>query len=203
MAGTNGAGKSSILGAAVSESGGSYFNPDEYAKNLRLQSPSLGIEDANSQAWNLGRQALREAIATQRDFALETTLGGNTLTGLLIEAALSGMLVRVSYVGLESPELHIARVASRVREGGHDIPTHKVRERYETSRRNLIRLIPHLTELRVFDNSIEGSPAKASPRPALVLHYLEGKVLFPQSTGDSPAWAQEIVAAAWLQQDSR
>lgn len=146
---------------------------------------------------------LREVIATRCDFALETTLGGNTLTGLLIDAARSGMLVRVSYVGLESPELHIARVASRVLAGGHDIPTHKIRERYETSRNNLVRLIPYLAELRVFDNSVEGSPANASPKPVLVLHYLEGKILFPPRTADSPAWAQRIVAAAWLQQDLR
>jgi predicted ABC-type ATPase len=52
-------------------------------------------------------------------------------------------------------ELHLARIARRVSEGGHSIPEDLVRARFDSSRLNLIRLLPHLTELRLFDNSAE------------------------------------------------
>jgi predicted ABC-type ATPase len=66
--------------------------------------------------------------------------------------------VRVWYVGLSSPELHIARVRARVAKGGHDIPEPRIRERYDASRLNLIRLLPRLSELWVYDNSVEADP---------------------------------------------
>jgi predicted ABC-type ATPase len=59
---------------------------------------------------------------------------------------------------LSSPELHIARVRSRVAKGGHDIPDAKIRDRYDRSRLNLIQLMPKLTELRVYDNTREADP---------------------------------------------
>ena len=60
----------------------------------------------------------------------------------------------------------------------HDIPEDRIRERYDRSRENLIRLLPHLTELRVFDNSVEADPSRgAAPRPLLVLHMLQGEIV--------------------------
>ena len=61
------------------------------------------------------------------------------------------------------------RVKERVAAGSHDIPEQKIRERYLTSRANLVRLLPHLASLRVFDNSADADPKKAQPpRPVLL-----------------------------------
>ena len=102
---------------------------------------------------------LERAIAEGIDYAFETTLGGKTIVSLLEEAGSGGIEVHVWYVGLSSPELHVARVKARVARGGHDIPEEKVRERYGHSVLNLIRLMPHLTELLVYDNSEEADPS--------------------------------------------
>ena len=91
-------------------------------------------------------------------FAFETTLGGKTITALLERALGAGGEVRIWYVGLSTPELHLARVRARVARGGHDIPEAQIRARYDASRLNLIRMLPHLTELRVYDNSVEAVP---------------------------------------------
>lgn len=48
LAGVNGAGKSSIGGAAVRQHGGEYFNPDEAARALREKDPTLTQADANT-----------------------------------------------------------------------------------------------------------------------------------------------------------
>ena len=105
--------------------------------------------------------------------------------------------MRIWYVGLNSPQLHIARVRSRVKKGGHDIPEPRIRERYDASRLNLIRLLPGLSELWVYDNSKEADPdAGVAPEPRLVLHVRQGAIVGPRDLSRTPEWAKAIVAAA-------
>jgi predicted ABC-type ATPase len=197
LAGVNGAGKSSVGGAAIRTFGGEYYNPDEAARALMAARSGLTPSEANAAAWHQGRRLLERAIAERLDFAFETTLGGSTLTRLLAQAAEQGAEVHILYIGLASPELHLARVRARVRAGGHDIPEAHIRRRYEHSRLNLIHLLPKLASLRVYDNSVEADPAKGkAPVPRLVLHLEKGKVMNPDDLARSPDWAKPIVAAA-------
>lgn len=196
LAGVNGAGKSSVGGAAFRSFGADYYNPDEAARELMAANPGLHQAQANSAAWHQGRRLLERAIAERLDFAFETTLGASTIPRLLSEAAEKGIEVYVWYAGLATPELHLARVRSRVRRGGHDVPETDIRRRYEHSRLNLVHLLPKLTALRLYDNSAEADPAAGkTPKPALVLHMERGKILDPQDLPRAPAWAKAIVAA--------
>lgn len=197
LAGVNGGGKSSIGGAAFRDSGADYYNPDEAARELMATRPELTSAEANAAAWRNGRALLERAIRERLDFAFETTLGGNTIPRLLREAARSGIDVLVWYVGLRSPELHIERVAARVRRGGHAIPEEIIRQRYERSRLNLVQLLPLLAALRVYDNSDPADPqAGELPAPKLVLHLEAGRILGPEDLSQTPQWAKPIVAAA-------
>lgn len=197
LAGVNGAGKSSIAGAAFRSNGADYYNPDETARALRAANPALSQADANGAAWQQGKKLLEKAIAGRLDFALETTLGANTIPALLAKAAAQGIEVHVWYAGLASPELHIERVRKRVRKGGHDIPEEDIRRRYERSRINLVHLLPKLAALRVYDNSAEADPAAGkAPAPKLVLDMEHGKILGPADLSRTPDWAKPIVAAA-------
>jgi predicted ABC-type ATPase len=193
----NGAGKSSIGGAAFRDFGGEYYNPDEAARALMAVNPALSQAEANGVAWGEGRRLLERAIAERLDFAFETTLGANTIPRLLAEAAAKGFEVLLWYAGLASPELHIERVRSRVRRGGHPIPETDIRRRFEHSRLNLIHLMPKLAALRVYDNSAEADPAAGrKPAPILVLHMEKGKILNRKDLARAPEWAKPIVAAA-------
>ncbi len=88
-------------------------------------------------------------------------------------------------------------LAPRVRRGGHDIPEKDIRRRYEHSRLNLIALLPHLTALRVHDNSEQADPAaEEAPSPRLVLQMERAKILGPPNLSRTPDWAKPIVAAA-------
>jgi len=197
LAGVNGAGKSSIGGAAIRQHGGEYFNPDEAARVLREKDPTLTQADANSAAWRQGVRLLKRAIEEGLDFTFETTLGGSTITTLFMQATERGIEVHVWYVGLSSPELHIKRVQARVSQGGHDIPEDDIHRRYEHSRLNLIALLPHLTTLHVYDNSVDADPAAGrTPKPTPVLHIERGKILGPPDLAATPNWAKPIVAAA-------
>ena len=197
LAGVNGAGKSSIGGAAFRATGADYYNPDEAARKLKAANPALTQADANSAAWHKGVELLTWAVSERKNFAFETTLGGNTMPRLLAQATAQGIEIYVWYVGLSSPELHIERVRARVRRGGHDIATEHIYRRYEHSRLNLIDLLPRITALRIYDNSAEGDPAAGKiPKPKLVLHMEKGKILNPRDLKNTPNWAKPIVATA-------
>lgn len=175
-----------------------YFNPDEAAQKIHNES-GCSSEDANAKAWNLGKQQLLSAIRNRENFAFESTLGANTIPRLLLEAAQSGFKVVVWFVGLSSAEQHIARVRARVAAGGHDIPESKIRERWDGSRRNIMALMPYLTELQVFDNSQERDPDTGTiPTPKLLLHWRQGAVVSPSISEleATPDWAKPMVLRA-------
>lgn len=197
LAGTNGAGKSSVGGAMFLRQGTTYFNPDEAAKRILAANPGVTQDIANSAAWYEGKRLLQRAIDEGLGFAFETTLGGGTITAMLESALSGGAEVRVWYVGLRSPELHIARVKARVTAGGHDIAEEKIRERYDRSRVNLLRLLPKLTELRVYDNSEDADPATCTaPELKLILHMEHGRVLDVCDLTIAPEWTKPILATA-------
>lgn len=197
LAGVNGAGKSSLGGAAIQASGAEFFNPDIAAARLREQQPALTAEQANGLAWTLGRRGLEKALAEGLTYAFETTLGGASITRLLLEGARAGAEVHVWFAGLATPELHLRRIAARVAAGGHDIPEAKVRERFDASRSNLVKLMPHLASLRVYDNSLEADPrAGKRPRPVLLLQMQAGRVVAHAALNVIPAWAKPLLAAA-------
>jgi predicted ABC-type ATPase len=195
LAGVNGAGKSSVGGYGIRLGGDEYFNPDEAAAELVKDGVSAG--EANARAWTQGKELLENAILGRKNFAFETTLGGNTIPALIRQAADEGIEVRIWFVGLESVEKHMQRVRARVASGGHDIPEDKIRERWNASRLNLINLLPHLTELRVYDNSAERE-AGQNPPPRLLLHWNRGRILAPpiSELESTPEWAKPMLAAA-------
>jgi predicted ABC-type ATPase len=199
LAGVNGSGKSSVGGAMLQAFGLTWFNPDACARELVVRGNAM-LEEANARAWQQGRELLEAAIARRTNHAFETTLGARTIPALLADAARTHD-VKMIYVGLSSPEQHIDRVRLRVAHGGHPIPEEKIRERWITSRENLIGLLPHLTQLQVFDNSVEAKPGEVIPAPVLVMETVRGRMRYPDPSdaaalARTPEWARAIVQAA-------
>ena len=197
LAGVNGAGKSSLMGAHVRALGGEYFNPDEAARRIRAGKPRIAQREANGLAWNEGRRLLERAIAERLDYTFESTLGASTFPRLLAQAADEGAEVWVWFVGLDSPEHHLARVKARVEGGGHDIPEADIRRRWDASRQNLVALMPKLSRLWLYDNSADADPAQGrAPRPRLLLEMRGRRIVAPAKLDDTPAWAKPLVARA-------
>lgn len=192
LAGVNGAGKSSLLGAMLQADGVSWFNPDSFTREL--VDAGWPLAEANAEAWHEGKRRLERAMTEDTDHAFETTLGAHTIPALLRQAC-DRHEVTVWFCGLSSVELHLQRVAARVAGGGHDIPEDKIRYRYDASRANLIELMPHLSALHVYDNS---APADAEGRvcPLLVLEMDQAGVRYPATAKEFalvPDWAKAIV----------
>jgi predicted ABC-type ATPase len=196
-AGTNGAGKSVIAGEFLAaRAKGAYFNPDLAAKSM-VDKDGLTLTEANARAWTHGFELLTRSIDRNESFSFETTLGGNSITQALMRAASAGLEVFIFFVGLDSPERHIARVSARVLRGGHPIPANKIRDRYPKSLANLIKLLPCANEVRIYDNSDES--ADGTPRARLVLSLSRQRIVNPsldELVATAPAWARPVVAAA-------
>ncbi len=185
------------MGGMLLQQGVEYFDPDRAARRILFSNSGVSQFEANSGAWQEGRRLLERAIAEKLDFAFETTLGGKTIASLLERALAEEVEVRIWYVGLDSVERHIARVRARVAQGGHGIPEDRIRERYTQSRLNLIRLLPRLTELLLYDNSKEADPGTgATPEPDLILHVVRSKVRKTRELTLVPEWAKPILATA-------
>jgi predicted ABC-type ATPase len=193
LAGVNGSGKSSVAGAQIRQRGGDYYNPDEFTRELRKGS-SMSEAEANSHAWLEGKRRLEAAIQHRTDFTFETTLGANTIPRLLAKALDEGIDVVMVYIGLDSVDRNIARVRSRAKAGGHDIPEEKIRERYTSSMANLVKLAPRLTELRVFDNSVDVDDMKTTlTRPRQLLHAKDGEIVSTSDVNTFPDWAKPVL----------
>lgn len=199
LAGVNGAGKSSIGGHLLKEAGLTWFNPDTFARELIADT---GCEQAaaNALAWQEGMGRFDEAIRDHQNYAFETTLGGRTVVNKILEATRHHD-VMVWFCGLSSPELHIARVKARVAARGHDIPEEKIRERLPRAQENLLRLMPHLAYLKVYDNSLEAAEGDVVPDSHLVLEMEDGRLTWPGSADldallQTPDWAKPLLEAA-------
>ncbi len=189
LAGVNGAGKSSIGGAAIRQAGQTWYDPDAEARALQKEFPELPLSEINSRVWHEGLARLRRAIAEDRDFAFETTLGGRSITDTLLDGMAAGVQVSIWYCGLASVEQHIERVAARVARGGHAIPEDLIRARYRTSMTHLCRLTPGVHRLAVYDNSAD-LDAQGRPRIQQLLHVHNGCLL--EMSAEMPDWAKPV-----------
>ena len=197
LAGVNGAGKSSIGGIALEQQGLTWFNPDTFARELRAAT-RCDLETSNSLAWQEGMRRLDQALAKGRNHAFETTLGGKTLVARIAAAARSHD-VMVWYCGLATPEQHVARVKARAAAGGHSIPEATIRARWHSSVANLIRLLPHLAHLQVYDNSHDVAAGESVPDPLLLAEMVAGRFIGPadaETLKRTPDWAKPLLEAA-------
>lgn len=171
LGGPNGAGKTSSSRKLLAETLGvmAFVNADVIAQGLSGFAPE-------SVAWEASRIMLERlhALAERReDFALETTLAGRSYSSWLAELRSSGYRVHLYYFWLESPDLAVARVAERVRAGGHSIPEATIRSRYRQSLVNLFELYLPLSDTwAVYNNSQLGCPRLIAQRHRQSLEVL-------------------------------
>ena len=152
LAGPTGAGKSTLAPAVLHGLLGveEFVNADVIARGLSGFNP----ERAAIQAGRIMLARLRELARQRADFAFETTLASRAFAPWIAGLTDGGYSFRLIYVWVSSSELCIARVAARVRAGGHHVPDDVVRRRYAGGLRNFFELCMPLAETwQVHDNS--------------------------------------------------
>lgn len=127
IAGPNGAGKTTLFQHAYPEY--DRIDADQIARSL---APGSAQTDAVA-AGRVVVGLLNDALDAGRKLVFETTFAGRQPIDLARRARERGYLCTVNFVLLESPDLHVERVADRVRAGGHAVDADTIRRRYERS----------------------------------------------------------------------
>lgn len=152
IAGPNGAGKTTFAREFLPNEAGCpvFVNADLIAAGLAPFAPE-------GAALRAGRLMLREIdrhFLAHENFAFETTLAGRTYLPRIGKWRASGYHVKLIFLKLGSAEDAIARVAERVRQGGHDVPAATIRRRFAAGLANFERYYaPQVDEWALYDNS--------------------------------------------------
>ena len=127
-----------------------FVNADVIAQGLS----AFGSENVAMQAGRVMLERLEDLAGEKLDFAFETTLASRSFAPRLQKLRTAGYRAHLLFLWLPSPEMAVARVASRVQQGGHNVPEEVVIRRYDAGLRNLFRLyMPIVETWIVFDNS--------------------------------------------------
>ncbi len=152
IAGPNGAGKTTFANEFLPDFVycREFLNADLIAAGLSPFAP----ETQNVRAGRLLLTRIKELTAAKENFGFETTLSGRGYVRLLTEMKRTGYRVVLFFLWLPSADVAVARVKNRVRQGGHNVPEHVIRRRFESGIRNLFHLYRPLADVwRLYDGS--------------------------------------------------
>jgi predicted ABC-type ATPase len=175
IGGVNGTGKSSLTGVLMTQAAdlGDVIDVDKLTAEVGA-SPLEG-----------GKIALRrisDCLEKGASFTQETTLSGRRTAATASEAKLRGYYVRLYYIGLDTPEECMERIANRVARGGHKISENDVMRRFAGRWDAVKRILPLCDEVRFFDND-NGF--------AEVAEYRNGELFL--KSDQLPAWLHELL----------
>ncbi|MFY8001443.1 MAG: zeta toxin family protein [Candidatus Kapaibacteriota bacterium] len=153
VGGANGSGKTTLARQIAELNNLPFVNADETARNINPHN----VHEARFQA---GREVLQEVERLREQkisFVYESTLAGLSLRKILERFKSDGYEISLVYVYLDSSEICIERIKSRVAMGGHFVPDDEVRRRYERSKKNFIDIYkPFADNWLLYRNSLEG-----------------------------------------------
>ena len=152
IAGCNGAGKTTASFTVLPEmlDCREFVNADEIARGLSPFHP----EGVAIQAGRLMIERVIYLLKEGETFAFETTLSTRSYVKLIQQAQRRGYFVTLLFFSLATPEQAVQRVAKRVSQGGHNIPTDVVYRRFEGGLSNLFNLyMPIVDYWALYDNS--------------------------------------------------
>ena len=152
IAGCNGAGKTTASFTILPEVLGckEFINADEIAKGLSPFQP----ESVAMQAGRIMLARMDELLQKGETFAFETTLATKSYKQKIEWAQVNGYEVTLLFFWLDSPNMAKKRVAQRVAEGGHSIPTETIERRYHNGIANLFAIYMDMVDIcYIFDNS--------------------------------------------------
>lgn len=156
IAGCNGAGKTTASYSVLPDllNCREFVNADEIAKGLSPFNP----EEVAIEAGKLMLQRIEHLLGQGKTFAIETTLATRSYASLIGRAHKRGYNVVLLFFWLPSPEIAVERVAKRVSEGGHNIPTETVYRRYWLGLQNFFGIFADIVDSWMFfDNELEAT----------------------------------------------
>jgi predicted ABC-type ATPase len=187
FAGPNGSGKSTVVDDFISSKRcpENYICPDNF----------VATEDKDKREPYVAAMQMAEAIRYQEvalghSFSFETVLSNAEKINFIRYAKRQGYEIHTIFITTRSPEINIARVKERVKQGGHDVPTEKIISRYEKSMQLMFDLVSESDSARIYDNS--------DTEPVLVCAKVENQLGIIENP---PEWIEKYILSTLKKQD--
>ncbi len=160
FAGPNGSGKSTIMAPFLSDGSLDYLSADYCEREVSdIKMMPDGIEKS-LRAREETEIRLNDMITAGKSFAWETVFSHESRLNIMKHAKDEGYRIHLTYITTKDPDINVARVQSRFKQGGHDVPEERIRERYDRSVSFLPDMITLADEVSLYDNSSEKTDPK-------------------------------------------
>jgi predicted ABC-type ATPase len=176
------------------------------ADSGRLRKWARKLRDKDERWQRLAQSGVQAFVgltmAQNMPFAFETVFshwtkradgGYDSKADMIVEFQKAGFFVVLLFVGLTSAELSILRVHTRQQQGGHGVPTAKLRERFPRTQLAIRHAATIADRTLMFDNSRDPSKAFSLAR------VQKGKQVLYDCRRDPAEKQLRKVAAHWLQ----
>lgn len=189
IAGPNGAGKTTLYDYLIAprHPGLPFINAQAYANEHLQHLPTPAHRAAAARAWADSQREI--LLQGRRSFVTETAFSHPSRLALIAQARTLGFEVVLYAICIDEPRRLLHRVTQRVREGGHDVPTHKVLERYP-------RCVDHLRHgVRMADLAmlLDATDA-AEGGPRLIASVVSGQMQLHAVL--RPRWVEKVLGFA-------
>lgn len=175
VASVNGCGKSSLTGVLRTEI-------DNLGKIIDVDKVMVACGGDAVEGGKKAVAIIEECLKKEICFTQETTLSGVKTLNTIKRAIAKDYCVRLYYVGLDTKEESLLRIANRVRKGGHNIDADVVAKRFDKRFDDLLAVLPYCNEATFYDND-NGF--------VTVAKYKNGEL---QTVGQiQPLWLKELI----------
>ncbi|MFD1849321.1 zeta toxin family protein [Oceanobacillus bengalensis] len=179
FAGNNGSGKSTLRSLIIDKIGVDInIDPDAIARRIDPKNPENNRVSAGKEVIRSVNKYIKEG----KDFSIETTLAGKNAIKQMKHAKEMGYEITMFYVALSNVNQNIERVAMRVKNGGHQIPTEDIIRRNKTSFKHLYDYAYMIDNLVLIDNSEDNGE--------IVLEVNNGIITFEAT--NLPQWSLPV-----------
>jgi predicted ABC-type ATPase len=155
IAGPNGCGKSSLSELAAKRAllfDTTPINPDKLTMDAQLSAVGATRDAANLIAVERAEKAVWRSIAEHVSVGVETVLSSDKYLVAVAAARRRRFRTRLLFIAVPSVDIALDRIATRVANGGHDVPAKKVKSRWKKAHDNLLAFSDIVDDVFVFSN---------------------------------------------------
>lgn len=175
VAGVDGCGKSSLIGILRTEN-------DNLGKIIDMDKITVSCDGNEVEGGKKAVALIEDCLEKEICFTQETTLSGRKTLDTIKRAIAKDYYIRLYYVGLDTVDESLLRIANRVKKGGHNIETEAVSRRFGKRFEDLLAVLPYCNEATFYDND-NGF--------VTVAKYKNGEL---QTIGQNPPkWLSELI----------
>ncbi|VAW79192.1 hypothetical protein MNBD_GAMMA14-1768 [hydrothermal vent metagenome] len=182
LTGANGSGKSTLYQQFLAATRLPFINADILARQLDAENAEAMSYKAAMLAEKLRTQLLQAGVS----FCFESVFSHPSKIDFLAAAKALNYEIILVYIHLQNVELNQARVAQRVMQGGHNVPTDKIISRIPRTLRYVKQALPLADVVKLYDNSSHSQPYLA------IAQLTRGTLEIQQNP--LPDWACEMLA---------